>query len=100
AGDTIDVAAAMGQLALTIIGETMLGADVSAQTGDVRKALTAAVGMFQLTLFPGFNLLQRLPLPVNRRFQRARAQLDAIIYGLIAERRARGGGDDLLSWLL
>jgi cytochrome P450 len=99
-GDTIDVASAMAQLTLTIVGDTLLGVDVSAQTGDARGALAAAVDMFNLSLLPGFKLIQRLPLPINRRFERGRSQLDHIIYGVIADRRARGPGDDLLSWLI
>jgi hypothetical protein len=42
-----------------------------------------------------------LPLPVNRRFRRARASLDSVIYRIIEERRASGTDrGDLLSMLL
>src|SRR5882724_11906895 len=46
-------------------------------------------------------VLKRLPLPQLRRFDAAKAKLDAIIYRLIEERR-RSGEDrgDLLSMLL
>jgi cytochrome P450 len=46
-------------------------------------------------------VIERLPLPHIRRSREARARLDAIIYGLIRERRASGGDrGDLLSMLL
>ena len=52
-------------------------------------------------LTPLGALRQRLPLPNTRRFWRARAMLDAIIYGLIARRRADAAErTDALSLLL
>ena len=42
-----------------------------------------------MTMLPFFDVLEHLPLPACRRGRTARAQLDAIIYGMIAERRAR-----------
>ena len=46
-------------------------------------------------------MFHRLPLPGSVRFKRARADLDGIIYGLIAERRdSSNQRDDLLSLLM
>ena len=58
----------------------------------------------RLTL-PFAQLLEKLPLPVTRRFQKARERLDATIYRIIEERRRSfeaTGEDrgDLLSMLL
>jgi len=52
-------------------------------------------------MLPLFDVLEHLPLPLFRRIRKATAELDAIVYGLIAERR-RSPGDrgDLLSTLL
>jgi cytochrome P450 len=52
-------------------------------------------------MIPYAELLEYLPLPQTRRFNRARARLDAVIYRIIDERR-RGDTDrgDLLSMLL
>jgi cytochrome P450 len=48
-----------------------------------------------------FDLPGRFPLPSTRRFERARAELDAIVYRIIAERRQSSGDrGDLLSMLL
>src|SRR5262245_53188586 len=56
---------------------------------------------FWLTMMPFAPALERLPVGPLRRARRARERLDAIIYGLIAQRRA-GAHDrgDLLSMLL
>ena len=50
---------------------------------------------------PFSQWLQKLPLPATRRFERARASLDKVIYDLISERRRSGRDEgDLLSMLL
>jgi cytochrome P450 len=56
---------------------------------------------FWTTMLPFYDLLAHLPLKVFRRSKAAREQLDAIMYGMIAERRRspRDRGD-LLSMLL
>jgi cytochrome P450 len=50
---------------------------------------------------PFSEYMEKLPLPYVRRFDKARARLDATIYGLIRERRKSGeDAGDLLSMLL
>lgn len=100
-GDTIDAAEEMGRLTLGIVGKALFDADVEAQAKSVGAALTAVMGSFWLTMLPLFDLMEHLPLPVFRRSRQARAELDAIIFGMIAERR-RNPTDrgDLLSMLL
>jgi cytochrome P450 len=57
--------------------------------------------LFNTITIPFFELLQKLPLPQLRRFDAARARLDAIIYRLIEQRRLAGEDrGDLLSMLL
>jgi cytochrome P450 len=56
---------------------------------------------FWTLMLPFGAQLQRLPIPRLRRGRQARERLDAIIYGLIRERRASlGDRGDLLSMLL
>lgn len=100
-GATIDASEHMMRLTLGVVGRTLFNADVEAQARHVGEALTAVLDSFWTTMLPFAGLLERLPIPVLKRGQQARAQLDAIIYGLIAERR-RSPGDrgDLLSMLL
>jgi cytochrome P450 len=101
AGSTIDAAQEMNRLALLIVGKTLFDADVESHAKNVGTALTAVMGSFWMTMLPFSDLMEHLPLPAFRRSKKARAELDAIIYGMIDERRKnptdRG---DLLSMLL
>jgi cytochrome P450 len=100
-GATIDAAQEMNRLALLIVGKTLFDADVESHARNVGTALTAVMGSFWMTMLPFSDLMEHLPLPAFRRSKQARAELDAIIYGMINERRKnptdRG---DLLSMLL
>ena len=104
-GDTLDVARAMNRLTLAIAGRTLFGADVEGQADAIGSALTDAISLFEIARLPIpqrlLDLLVRLPIGGGRMFTRARARLDAVVYRMIAERRA-GGTDrgDLLSMLL
>ena len=100
-GDTLDIHAEMMALTLEIVGKTLFDADVGAEAAEIREALTVTMQLFDTVMLPFTELLDRLPLPWNRRFERARARLDATIYRLIDERRASGEDrGDLLSMLL
>ena len=46
--------------------------------------------LFNTITIPFFELLQKLPLPQLRRFDNAKAKLDAIIFRMIEERRRSG----------
>jgi cytochrome P450 len=100
-GATIDAAQEMTRLTLAIVGKTLFDADVESQARDVGAALTSVMDSFWMLMLPFINVLERLPIPALRRTRTARARLDAIIYGMIDERRRcpRDRGD-LLSMLL
>jgi cytochrome P450 len=87
-GAQLDVAQEMMRLTLSIAGKTLFDLDVESQAADVGAALTAVMESFWLTMVPLADLLERLPVPQIRRAKAARAKLDAIIYRMIAERRA------------
>jgi cytochrome P450 len=100
-GARLDAHQAMMELTLSIVGRTLFDTDVEASEADrVREALTAALAGFDRFTLPWSGLVERLPLPSNRRFREAKASLDEIIYGLIRERRTTGDRGDLLSMLL
>ncbi|MFL5575926.1 MAG: cytochrome P450 [Gemmatimonadaceae bacterium] len=100
-GECFDVAREMTRLTLAIVGKTLFDADVEGEAPEIGAALTEAFEAFTLAVLPFGELLERLPLPRTRRFNRARARLDRTIYRIIAERRAAGGDrGDLLSMLL
>ena len=83
----VDVAHEMMRLTLAIVGKTLFDADVACEADDVGAAITAANHYVsdQVTRLP---LPMWLPLPRNRDARRAIATIDAIIYRLIAARRA------------
>jgi cytochrome P450 len=100
-GDTIDASHEMNRLTLLIVGKTLFDTDVESHATNVGVALTSVLGSFWLQMLPFFDLMEHLPLPAFRRSKQARAELDAIIYGMIHERRKNPTGhDDLLSMLL
>lgn len=100
-GETLDITHEMMRLTLSIVGKTLFDTEVESEADEVGVALTQILELFQMLLLPYSEYLERLPLPANRRFLRARAKLDSVIYRIINERRASGEDrGDLLSMLL
>jgi cytochrome P450 len=100
-GATLDIAREMNRLTLNIVGKTLFDADVESQAVQVGDALSGVMDTFWVMMLPFADLLERLPVPKLRRARMARARLDAIIYRMIADRRASGRDHgDLLSMLL
>lgn len=101
-GEPFDVATAMNHLALGIVGETLFGSDVSDETERIHRAMVIGMAAFDQSQFPGADRLMGLPLPAARRARHARAEVDAVVYGLIHERRQnrQATHDDLLQMLL
>lgn len=100
-GETVDMWQEMMRLTLAIVGKTLFDADVESEAPEIGKALTDVMQLFERVTNPFGALLDKLPLPANIRWLKAKARLDATIYRLINERR-RSGEDrgDLLSMLL
>jgi cytochrome P450 len=100
-GATLDISEEMMRLTLAIVGKTLFDADVESDAKEVGEAMNVVMDLFNTITIPFFELLQKLPLPQLRRFDTAKAKLDAIIFRMIEERR-RSGKDrgDLLSMLL
>ena len=100
-GEVVAIRDEMMQLTLGVIGETMFGTTELAAADDVRELIDAALALFGPVTFAFAALVERLPIPASRRFVRARARLDARVYALLGERRARPADTgDLLSMLL
>jgi cytochrome P450 len=100
-GDVLDIDKEMMHLTLQIVGKTLFSANVEDDADNVGNAMTTVSKLFDFLLVPYSEWLQKLPLPQTRRFNRARATLNSVIYGII-ERRRDSGEDtgDLLSMLL
>jgi cytochrome P450 len=100
-GERLDVSAEMMRLTLAVVGKTLFDADVESDADEVGAALSEVMGLFGYLMLPFSELLEKLPLPPRRRFERARARLDRVIYRIIEERRREGRDrGDLLSTLL
>jgi len=100
-GDTFDMGHEMTRLTLGIVAKTLFDAEVESEADEIGEAMTCIMEMFNLLMYPFAELIEKLPLPQVRRYERMRARLDATIYRIIDERR-RSGEDrgDLLSILL
>jgi cytochrome P450 len=100
-GTTVDINNEMMRLTMAIVSKTLFDADVESEAEDIGKTITVIIEMFPRTVLPFSEILDKLPLPSTRRFEKARERLDGIIYGLIDERRANAEDrGDLLSMLL
>ena len=100
-GATYDVSTEMMRLTLSIAGKTLFDVDVESQAAEIGLALTDVMESFWMTMLPFAEAMEKLPVGPMARARRARERLDAIVYGLIAERRARRTDrGDLLSMLL
>lgn len=104
-GEERDVHKDMMRLTLDIVAQTLFGAEVGDHAEDVGEAIEAVLAVVSDPLEVFLPLLKHLPTPKRRRFGRAVSRLDAIIYGVIEERRraevaGAAQADDLLSMLL
>lgn len=100
-GSVLNIHKEMMKLTLYIVCKTIFDSDMESESDEIGECLTDLVTLFPQMIFPCSEYLDNLPLPANRRFQKARSKLDKIIYGLIEKRRANPGDkSDLLSMLL
>jgi cytochrome P450 len=100
-GETLDMSKEMMRLTLSIAGKTLFDTDVESSADEVGVAVTEVLESFWLNLLPGADYLEKLPIPRLRRAHAARRRLDALIYEMIAARRASGvDHGDLLSMLI
>lgn len=100
-GEPFDAHRDMLLLALKIVGKTLFDAEVDGDVEKIAAAVDAFMSFMPLVFLPFSNTLQKLPIPAMTRIRRSRAELDALIYGMIGERRRdRRDRGDLLSMLL
>ncbi|HEY3819867.1 MAG TPA: cytochrome P450 [Polyangiaceae bacterium] len=100
-GETFDAAEVMMRLTLEIVGKTLFDAEVGSDAEAVGEALTKVMSNMVASLSSILPMPPAVPTRRNLDSRRATAQLDAIIYRLIAERRmAPADRGDVLSMLL
>ncbi|HEY6330470.1 MAG TPA: cytochrome P450 [Blastocatellia bacterium] len=101
-GENLDMAGEMNRVTLAIVAKTLFDADVESEASEIRGALTGIMHTFSFTLtLPFAEVIERVLVLPRRRFFKARAKLDSVLYRIINERRASGKDHgDLLSMLL
>ncbi|MGH9314140.1 MAG: cytochrome P450 [Vicinamibacterales bacterium] len=100
-GEAIDVVNEMMRLTQDIIVLTMFSTDLGSDAEVVNWAWPL-VNRHVGENFWSLGIERRLPTPRNRRFRRALAELDAVVYRIIERRRGarESSNGDLLSMLL
>jgi cytochrome P450 len=100
-GERLDASELTMRLTLEIVGKTLFDAEVGSDAEAVGDAITEVMQNTIKTLSSILPVPPKVPTPRNLRSRRAREKLDAIIYRLIAARRASPGDrGDVLSILL
>jgi cytochrome P450 len=101
AGEPLDIHAEMNGLTLRVASMSLLGIDTAQENNDVGRTLETALSEFMHRLYSVVPVPEMIPTPRNRRFRRAKKQLDRIVQSIITARRGTGGEiDDLLSRLI
>lgn len=97
-----DVHADLMKLTMEIATKTLFGSDLSEKdAAEISAAFNDAIVEIANRFRRVFRIPRWVPIPSNRRYARAVARLDRLIYGIIEEkRRSESGGDDLLTMLL
>jgi cytochrome P450 len=99
-GEPIDLVAEMMSLTQAIIVRTMFSTDLGA-TAEIVNRTWPIINQRIGETFWSTKLETRLPLPANRRFRRALAELEGVVYRIVAERRQTKRDEaDLLSMFL
>jgi enediyne biosynthesis protein E7 len=98
-GAPIDLVHEMTQLTMSVLGRTLLDADLSPlRILGPAFEVTQDQAMFEMVTLGAVPLW--LPLPRNRRFRVARRQLAGAVASLVADHQGGDGGSDAISLLL
>lgn len=80
----------MTQLTLEIICKTVLSYDIKPEDDEVGDSLLACMEYFNRLLMPFGELIEKIPiLPINKGFQKAKGNLDSIVFRIIDEHRVK-----------
>ncbi|WP_262180449.1 cytochrome P450 [Haloarcula laminariae] len=103
-GERVDVLPAMREYTLRVLGKTLLDVDIDRTAAALEPLLSALRARLDPRSLSAYVPLA-VPTPTNRRVRSARADFEATLDDIIAERRAesaadREARDDVLSLLL
>ena len=101
-GEALDIAAEMMRLTYSIVGKTLLGADVGGDATTIEHAMETMLAHTYRSWGNLVDVPAFIPTPSNVRFRHALQAVDQIVYRIIAEHRADGSttNSNLLSVLL
>ena len=100
-GEPFDLEHEMMDVLVEISTQTLFGSDVAGDSATVHQAITTAFSILHRRVLSPLPLPWWVPFPDHVRFLKAVASLEAVVYRIIAERRASGvEGNDVLSTLL
>jgi cytochrome P450 len=100
-GDVIDIWQEMVRITLGVTGKSLFGSDVTSDADEVKRYLNYLIHYADEQLRIPFHIPFSWKTPRNNKVRRTIAELDKIIYRMIAERRAsKSDSGDFLSILL
>ena len=100
-GAVVNLHAEMSRLTMEVVAEVLFGAGLrAADVALVGHAMEEVNAFFANSPEALLKIPTRVPTPRNRRFVKAVAALDTLLFRILAERRAGPARDDLLGTLL
>jgi cytochrome P450 len=101
-GEVRDAHVDMMGLTLDIVGKTLFGADLGARAREIGECLDDVTARYADPFAMAVPHWDKLPTPLNRRFQSAIQRLDRMVRALLVSHRGGTTGDksDLLSMLM
>lgn len=104
AGATLDIASEMSRLTYSIVGRTLFSFDTGEDSAIVENAMRVMLPHVFARLGNILNPPHWFPTLANRRFTRALADVDSVVYRIIGEHRRSSGtaqaNNDLLAMLM
>ena len=75
---------------MDIISKTVLGYDIKPEDDEIGDSLLICMEYFNRLLMPFGELIEKIPiLPINKGFQKAKKNLDTIVFRMINEHRMK-----------
>jgi cytochrome P450 len=89
-GSVLDIHKEMTRLTLEIISKSVLGYDIKSEDDEIGDSLLTCMEYFNRLLMPFGELIEKIPiLPFNKGFQKAKRNLDSIVFRMINEHRMK-----------
>ena len=89
-GSVLDIHKEMTRLTLEIISKSVLGYDIKPEDDEIGDSLLTCMEYFNRLLMPFGELIEKIPiLPINKGFQKAKRNLDSIVFRMINEHRMK-----------